>query len=173
MPANLRLEFLGSGATGQSEAAQAAAVVARALTRMGRPARLNGTVVLCDGLWDCSDVTVALDEASLSGRTVPPCHGLVVNSARPARVIQSGVPAPSAVAAVDASGIAAEEGTDTPAALLGALVRLLPCLDPGVLAESLWAEYDRGFGYVARAAVRAFDLGSRQALVASPSTASL
>lgn len=172
MPANLRLEFRGSGALGQQEAARSAAIVARALSRMGRPAVLHDTVVVCNGLWDCSDVTVALDEAALANHSLPPAQGLVINSARPARVIQANVAAPSAVVAIDASGIACEEGTDAPAALLGALMRLLPCLNADMLAEALWAEYDRGFGYMARAAVRAFDLGCRQALVATPSTAS-
>jgi pyruvate ferredoxin oxidoreductase gamma subunit len=65
--------------------------------------------------------------------------------------------------AVDAQGIAADEGAAPTPALLGGVARLLPFLDPDVLGATIWTAYDHGLPYAARAALRAFDLGYSQA----------
>lgn len=171
MPTNLRVQFLGSSGPARQEALRAAAIMADGLALMGRPRSLHDATVLSDAAWDCPNVSVALEPATLGLLAVAPFHGLVVDTGRPACVIQERLNASAAVVAVDASGIAGEEGTDAVAALLGAMGRLMPCLNLERLSEALWGAYDRGFGYGARAAVRAFDLGYRQAYVATPSAA--
>jgi pyruvate ferredoxin oxidoreductase gamma subunit len=71
------------------------------------------------------------------------------------------------VAAVDAEGIAGEEGCDPEVALLGGLARLMPFVDPDALCAAIWNAYDTGFAYQARAAMRTFDVAYRQAQLAT------
>jgi hypothetical protein len=94
-------------------------------------------------------------------------QAVVVGSARPARTLAGELgPFAAGVAAVDAAGIAEEEGADTLVALLGGIARVAPFIDQEALCAAVWAAYDRGFGYMARSAMRAFDLGYRQTQVA-------
>jgi hypothetical protein len=140
-----------------------AAILADSLTRLGYPCHTSsGTVVVetPEAPWS---IHVVLDDAHLEAAA--DASVVVVASARPAAALQKRLVRP-AVATVDADGLAEQEGTDPVVAVLGAAARLLPFLDYDALAASIWTAYDRGFGYEARAALKVFDLGYKQAQVA-------
>jgi hypothetical protein len=141
-----------------------AAIIADSLCRQGYPCRtVNDGIVVVDTPDAPLSIHVVMDDTLIDAARS--ASAVVVASARPARTLQNHLVRP-AVAAVDAEGLAEQEGADPIVAVLGAAARLLPILNYESLAASVWAAYDRGFGYEARAALRAFDLGYKQAQVA-------
>jgi hypothetical protein len=173
--------FLCAGAPGNEQAELTAALLAAGLTRQGiRNGRGGERVSAVVGPAGEPDqyIYILLDEVPFASpilRASLDCHTrLVVNSARPARTLLDQVAAsPAAVVAVDAEGLATEAGVDVPEALLGGLVLAAPWVDADALAAAIWDHNDRGFGYGARAAVRAFDRGVAQAQQAVRNTQAL
>lgn len=107
---------------------------------------------------------VLLAEWLVATTVLKGARAVVVDSAKPPRVLLQRVERrPRCLAAVDATGIAQDEGTDPVVPLLGAAAIALPELDTDALCSAIWGHYDSHFGYAARSALRAFDLGLRQA----------
>lgn len=95
-------------------------------------------------------------------------RAVVVDSAKPPGVLLQRVEwRPCCLVAVDATGIAQDEGTDTVVPLLGGVARAVPEMDTDALCGTIWSHYDSHFAYAARSALRAFDLGLRQAAMAT------
>lgn len=167
--------FIGAGGSirhAGEDAHLAAAILANCLSRQGyRSAALGHTVqVEAPSRRDSESeqIYVMLDEQPMSDadllKQIDRTTTVVIGSARPARILRHELGRFAAgIASVDASGIAMEEGSDPVAALLGGAARIVPFIDPDVLCAAIWSTFDREFGYGARAAMRAFDLGYMQA----------
>ncbi len=156
---------------GGEEARLAAAILHNCLSRQGYPSTLDGNKVTATVPQrresDPEEIYLLLDETLLDSPEIlthlDHRSAVVVCSARPAKVLRHQLGRMTAgVAAVDACGIAMEEGADEVTALLGGAARMLPFIDPDVLCASVWNTFDREFPYAARAAMRAFDLGYMQ-----------
>lgn len=167
--------FIGAGGSIQNpgeDAHLAAAILTNCLSRQGYASTAEEHMVRVEAPVrresDSEHIYVMLDEKPLASSDflsqVDRSTTVVIGSARPARILRHELGRFAAgIASVDASGIALEEGTDPVAALLGGAARVVPFIDPDVLCASIWSTFDREFGYGARAAMRAFDLGYMQA----------
>lgn len=157
--------------TNSQEGRSAAAIWARCLSRQGVACTLAEQTVTAYGLPETdegpNEIFILLDEGLMEQRELEGrLHGqsaVVVPSARPAGVLRQRLGETAAIVAVDATGIALDEGADLISALLGGAARAVPWVDPDVLCAAIWCHYDRDFAYTARAAIRAFDLGYAQA----------
>jgi pyruvate ferredoxin oxidoreductase gamma subunit len=63
------------------------------------------------------------------------------------------------VAVVDALGIAVDEGTRVNTAMLGAVARVCPFLDPAAIKETIAEHLGRKYGHLVEANLRTFDRG--------------
>lgn len=160
---NVTITFVDHGQG--TEARQAATILAGALMAQGRQPALNGqSLTFASQNAGPAQILVLLHEDLLLEpvimNAVDSETAVVLCSARPAQMVLAEMGRPAArLATVDADGIADEEGTDRVVALLGGAARMVPeiCLER--LTASVWNAYDRQFGYGARAAARALDLG--------------
>lgn len=155
---------------------RAAAILSESLSRQGFDCHREANTVVIDLLnapEGAVEAVLVVPDPDLLARTdvrqqLGTGQALVVGTARPARKVwQQLDQSPAGVVAVDAAGIAEEEGCDPEVALLGGLARLMPFVDPEALCASVWNAYDTGFAYLARAAMRTFDVGYRQAQLAT------
>ncbi len=151
------------------EAHLAASILADCLARQGYACTCTEEAVTVPSPDDVDEQCFLLMEESLIDQPIVRAHldqdsTVVVCSARPARYLLERLNGrPAGLVAVDASGIAFEQGTDPVTALLGGAARAASWIDPDVLSAAIWASYDREFAYGARAALRAFDQGYVQA----------
>jgi hypothetical protein len=148
-----------------TEARQAAAILAGALMAQGRHPELTAqSVTFTTTTPSPAQVLILLHEDLLQEPVILDAVDsetvVVLCSARPAETVLCEMGRPAArLATVDAEGIADEEGTDQIVALLGGAARMVPEICLEMLTASVWNAYDRHFGYGARAATRALDLG--------------
>jgi len=162
-----RFLFLDNS-TGEA-ARQAASILADCLSRSGYDSACHCDIVTIAGPEVPDETYILLLDESMISHPVTRAHlnqrsTVVVCSARPARLLLEQLGArPAGLVAVDASGIAFDQGADPLIALLGGAARTAPWIDPDVLSAAIWASYDREFAYGARAALRAFDQGYIQA----------
>jgi hypothetical protein len=148
----MRIQFAGT-----VDAERAAAILAGALRRQGYVCTTRDAAVTVNTPGPDS-VLITLDETIAST-----ADAVVVGSARPSCLLQDRLSPRAPLTAVNACDIAADEGADAIVPLLGGAARALPFIDADALGEAVWAEYDWGFGYGARAALKAFQQGYQQA----------
>jgi hypothetical protein len=158
--------FLFTAASENQQAERGAALLAAGLARQGVSCeQRHEQVTAALGPAEEPDqyVYIVMDEDLLESpvlRSLLDSHSrLVVNSRRPAEYLLGQVPsALISLVAVDADRAAADGG-DSEISLLGGLVHTAPGIDHRALGDAIWSQSDRGFGYTARAWVKAFNRG--------------
>ncbi|MDI3317258.1 MAG: 2-oxoacid:acceptor oxidoreductase family protein [Bacillota bacterium] len=133
--------------------------------RPDRPLRLTEPV-------EQPDLVAVFHEALF--RTQPVLAGLrpdgllLVNTARPETSIRRETGWSGRLARVDALAIAVEEKTRVNTAMLGAMARLLPFLEPELLRQALRSTFARKHPEVVEPNLRTFDRGYREVEISEP-----
>jgi len=94
---------------------------------------------------------------------LPATGTLIMNTRRTPEEIRAELNLRSGtVAVLDALGIALEEKTRVNTAMLGAVARICPFLDPGALKETIRKQFSARYAHLIEANLRTFDRGYRE-----------